>query len=322
MDGLINYQFFFQDSTIMTMKNRFIGSLLGLACGDAVGTTVEFKPRGTFEPVTDMVGGGPFGLLPGQWTDDTSLALCLAESLIESGGFDAKDQSRRYLRWFRKGYLSSTGHCFDIGNTTRNALVAFDRSGDPFSGPTDPNSAGNGSIMRLAPVPMFYVDEIDAVVEFSAKSSRTTHGAAEAVDACKLFGVMIALALRGEGKEKILVDAIKHLDRAQLAPQITEIAEGTYREKSLDEIRGSGYVVKSLEAALWAFWHADTYEQAVLKAVNLGEDTDTTAAVVGQLAGAFYGAERIPSGWRSKVAFRETIEDYSLKLYEKKQGQK
>lgn len=304
------------------MKNRFLGSLLGLACGDAVGTTAEFKPRGTFEPVTDMVGGGPFSLQPGQWTDDTSLALCLAESLIESGGFDAKDQSQRYLRWFHEGHLSSTGHCFDIGNATRNALVDFERTANPYSGSTDPYSAGNGSIMRLAPVPMFFVDNIDDVIHFSGESSRTTHGAAEAVDACKLFGVMIALALRGERKETILFSAIEYLDEASLAPKIAAIAEGSYREKSRDEIRGNGYVVNSLEAALWAFWRTDSYKQAVLDAVNLGEDTDTTAAVVGQLAGAFYSAESIPAGWRSKLALQETIEQYAIMLFEGRQGQK
>ena len=123
--------------------------MIGLAVGDAVGTTVEFKAPGTFAPVSDMVGGGPFGLRPGQWTDDTSMALCLAESLIECGGFDARDQMERYVRWWREGHLSSTGKCFDIGNTTRAALSRFEKTGDPFAGSTEPNVAGNGSLMRL-----------------------------------------------------------------------------------------------------------------------------------------------------------------------------
>ena len=135
----------------ISQSSRYRGCLLGLACGDAVGTTVEFKPRGTFEPVTDMVGGGPFRLEPGEWTDDTSMALCLAESLLERGGFDALDQMQRYVRW-KKGHLSSNGRCFDIGNTVRGALTRFLDSGDPFSGSTHPHSAGNGSLMRLAPV--------------------------------------------------------------------------------------------------------------------------------------------------------------------------
>jgi ADP-ribosyl-[dinitrogen reductase] hydrolase len=135
----------------MDRIQRSRGCLLGLAVGDALGTTLEFKPPGTFTPITDMLGGGPFNLKPGQWTDDTSLALCLAESLIECRGFNPKDQMERYVRWWKEGHLSSTGTCFDIGNTTRAALSAFLKTGNPMSGPTDAYSAGNGSLMRLAP---------------------------------------------------------------------------------------------------------------------------------------------------------------------------
>ena len=137
----------------LSVQDRYRGALLGLAAGDAVGTTLEFKPPGTFEPITGMVGGGPFRLDPGQWTDDTSMALCLAESLITQQGFDPADQMARYVRWWREGHLSSNGTCFDIGGTVRGALSRFEISGEPFSGSTDPQSAGNGSIMRLAPVP-------------------------------------------------------------------------------------------------------------------------------------------------------------------------
>jgi ADP-ribosylglycohydrolase len=173
------------------MEHRYRGSLLGLAAGDALGTTLEFKPPGEFAPIQDMVGGGPFGLEPGQWTDDTSMALCLAESLVERRGFDASDQMRRYVRWYREGYLSSTGHCFDIGNTIGQALERFERTGDPFSGSTHPGSAGNGCIMRLAPVPMFYSQRPREAMEQSAQSSRTTHGTRAAVDACRYHGGLI-----------------------------------------------------------------------------------------------------------------------------------
>src|SRR5262245_14888700 len=132
--------------------DRCRGSLLGLAVGDAVGTTLEFETPGTFEPITDMVGGGPFRLRPGEWTDDTSMALCLATSLVSCEGFDAADQMTRYLRWMEEGYWSSIGRCFDIGATTREALLRYKRTGDPWSGSTDPHSAGNGSLMRLCPV--------------------------------------------------------------------------------------------------------------------------------------------------------------------------
>lgn len=136
----------------VSAQDRFRGCLLGLAAGDALGTTLEFKPPGSFEPICDMEGGGPFQLQAGQWTDDTSMALCLATSLVECGDFDAIDQMRRYARWFREGYLSSTGVCFDIGNTTRCALSRFEETGDPYAGSSDPRTAGNGSLMRFAPV--------------------------------------------------------------------------------------------------------------------------------------------------------------------------
>ena len=121
---------------------------MGLATGDAVGTTLEFKRPGSFEPLSDMVGGGPFDLRPGEWTDDTSMALCLAESLSECGGFDPADQMDRYVRWQRDGHLSSTGACFDIGATTLASLTRYRRTGDPLAGVADPHSAGNGSLMR------------------------------------------------------------------------------------------------------------------------------------------------------------------------------
>jgi ADP-ribosyl-[dinitrogen reductase] hydrolase len=146
----------------MDLLDRQRGCLLGLACGDAVGTTVEFSARGSFPPMTDMVGGGPFRLPVGAWTDDTSMALCLATSLVEKNGFDAHDQMTRYCQWYQNGYLSSTGRCFDIGLTVRGALARFQKSGEPFSGSTDPQAAGNGCIMRLAPVPMFYYPNLAA----------------------------------------------------------------------------------------------------------------------------------------------------------------
>lgn len=139
-------------------RDRYQGAVLGLAVGDALGTTLEFTQPGSFAPIDDMMGGGPFGLKPGEWTDDTSMALCLAESLTEKHGFDPVDQLQRYVRWYRDGHLSCKGRCFDIGNTVRQALLEFESSGNPYSGSTDVNSAGNGSIMRLVPLPLFYAN--------------------------------------------------------------------------------------------------------------------------------------------------------------------
>ena len=186
----------------MTELQRYQGAILGLAAGDALGTTLEFRRPGSFEPITTIVGGGPFGLQPGQWTDDTSMAL--ADSLVERGKFDPVDQLSRYLRWWRHGHYSSNGRCFDIGNTVRGALMRFEKTGDPYCGSTHANSAGNGSLMRLAPVPLFFANEPERAIEFSGDSSRTTHGAATAVDACRYYGALILGALGGAGKDELL----------------------------------------------------------------------------------------------------------------------
>ena len=288
----------------MDRRERFRGCLAGLAAGDAVGTTVEFSPRGSFQPLTGMVGGGPFDLLPGQWTDDTSMALCLGTSLVERGGFDAFDQMKRYCRWQDDGYMSSTGECFDIGHTVADALARYRSSGDPFAGSTHRHSAGNGSLMRLAPVPMFFYPDLDAVERFAAESSRTTHGAADCVDACRLFARAICRALAGSGKGEVL---IADADTFAGSEAIVAIARGSFRDKREDEISGSGYVVSTLEAALWAFFRTDSFEDAVITAANLGDDADTTAAVCGQIAGAYYGAAGIPPAWLERLAMVEEI---------------
>jgi ADP-ribosyl-[dinitrogen reductase] hydrolase len=305
-----------QSSRPLTPKNtpdhdRFRGCLLGLAAGDAVGTTAEFHPRGSFPPITGMKGGGPFALNPGEWTDDTSMALCLAHSLLEVGGFDAADQMRRYSDWQERGYMSSNGRCFDIGNTVSRSLEHFRRTGDPFSGSTDPRTAGNGSIMRLAPVPMALHDQPELLDQWCADSSRTTHAAAECVEACVLLGRMLQRALSGCGKEEILFSELSQ-DFSQDSIRI--LAEGHYRAYSVEEIRGSGYVVRSLEAALWCFWTTDSFEEAILTAANLGEDADTTAAVCGQLAGAHYGERYIPDQWLRGLVQRDVIASLADRL--------
>lgn len=287
------------------IKERYRGCLLGLAVGDAVGTSVEFKPRGSFPPMTDLVGGGVFRLQAGQWTDDTSMALCLATSLLASQGFDAKDQMQRYRRWQTEGYLSSTGHCFDIGSTVSEALALYIQSGEPFSGPTHPLSAGNGSLMRLAPIPMFYSPDLVAVQQYARESSRTTHGAKECLDACAYYATLLHLALTGADKESLLASDLYQPETSK----IRGIQQQHYREKVAAEIRGTGYVVDCLEAALWCFAHTDSYADAVLTAANLGDDADTTAAVCGQIAGAYYGSTGIPPLWLEKLYQAEMIRE-------------
>jgi len=295
--------------------DRFRGSLLGLAVGDAVGTTVEFMPRGSFPKVVDMTGGGPFGLKVGQWTDDTSMALCLATSLITKKGFDPQDQMDRYWRWSREGYLSSTGRCFDIGNTVSYALERYHRMGNPFSGSTSPNMAGNGSLMRLAPIPIFYFPDLQKMIHFAAESSRTTHGATECLEGCQLFSEMLFNVFSGKEKE----EALFKITFEPSMPKIQDVAFGTYRTKQTDQIKGSGYVVESLEAALWSFYHTNTFEDAVLQATNLGNDADTTAAICGQIAGAFYGETGIPVKWLTKLHMRDEITNLVNQLLESKE---
>lgn len=299
---------------------RYRGCLLGLASGDAVGTTLEFKKPGTFEPIDDLVGGGPFALPAGHWTDDTSMALCLAESLVERQRFDAKDQLERYVRWWKDGYLSSTGECFDIGGTTKQALAHFQITGDPFSGRDDERSAGNGAIMRLAPVPMFYARQSTLAITESGQSSRTTHGALLCIDACRYFGALIAGALSGAGKDELLSEMYSpvagYFDQNPLADPIAAIARGSFKQKEPPQIRGTGFVVDSLEAALWAFHKSEDFRHGCLLAVNLGDDADTTGAVYGQIAGAYYGEHGIPEAWRLKLAMRDRIEALATRLYE------
>jgi ADP-ribosylglycohydrolase len=300
-------------------KNRYLGCLMGLAVGDALGTTLEFMAPGSFEPLTDMVGGGPFHLDPGQWTDDTSMALCLAESLIEKQGFDPVDQLRRYVRWFREGHLSSTGKCFDIGNTVRSALIHFEKTGAPYCEVDDPYAAGNGSIMRLAPVPMFYAGNPEEAIARSEESSRTTHGANTCGDACRYFGGLLLGALNGVDKETLLSEHYSpvpgYWETHPLGEEIDEIAAVSFKHKDPPQIIGSGYVVKSLEAALWAFHRSQSFREGALLAVNLGNDADTTGAVYGQIAGAYYGYEGIPEEWRSRIVHRNKIESFAKQLH-------
>lgn len=290
--------------------NRARGSLLGLAVGDSIGTTVEFMPRGSFTPMIDMVGGGPFNLIAGQWTDDTSMALCLASSLIENG-FVQYDQMRRYLLWHDEGYFSSTGKCFDIGNTTRDALEVFKRTGNAIAGSSDPHSAGNGCIMRLAPVPIRYLHTPELALDLCEEQSRTTHQTPECLMACRLLGEVLIRALQGRAKEEVLAPSQQVLS---LSAGLQAIAHGGYKTKSIDEIKGSGYVVESLEAALWSFYQTDNFKDCVLLAANLGNDSDTTSAISGQIAGAHYGETGIPSEWLEKLTMRGEIAELAEQL--------
>ncbi|MGI8980060.1 MAG: ADP-ribosylglycohydrolase family protein [Pirellulaceae bacterium] len=303
---------------------RARGCLLGLAIGDALGAAVEFKKPGTFEPVTGYRGGGPHGLMAGEWTDDTSMALALADS-IASVGWDLGDQAARYVRWMRRGEYSVNGRRFDIGCTTGTALLAFERSQDPRTcGEVSDRSSGNGSIMRLAPVPMRYHSlfpgDIGRLADLAAESSLVTHASPKCLSACRYLGLVLAGLVEGVDKKDVLSPAWPMLEELRshtpLHPDIDEVAAGSFRTRQPPQIAGSGYVVRSLEAALWAFQQTDDFQSAVLRAVNLGDDADSTGAVCGQLAGACYGAHGIPAELLNGLAKRELIENALARLLE------
>lgn len=298
----------------MESRDRAVGALVGLAVGDAVGTTLEFERPGSFAPIDDMVGGGPFALKAGQWTDDTSMAMCLAESIIDTGELDPADQLRRYVAWWRHGHWSSTGRCFDIGATTSAALRRFETTGAVVDNPVDQESAANGSLMRLAPVPIRWHADVEEAARRSGESSRTTHGADRPVDACRVYGAMIAALIRGATLDEVLDPGFWRF--GTLHPAVEAVARGSWRQKEPPSIRGSGYVVDALEAALWAVGGAVDFRDAVLRAANLGDDADTTAAIAGQLAGAWWGYGGIPERWRWQITAGERIAAMAGRLYD------
>lgn len=290
--------------------DRAVGALMGLAAGDAVGTTLEFSLRDQGPVVTDMVGGGPFALKPGQWTDDTAMALALGNSLADRGGFDPVDCMSRFVNWYRWGAYSCTGTCFDIGIATRSALERFEDGGDPFAGSIDPRSAGNGSLMRLSPVAIFGAYRSGTeTARIAREQSRLTHGAEECLAACEAYALLTRRAILGEGRDAVLAPLASNR-----SGRIAEILGSAWRGKPREAISSSGYVVDSLEAALWCVGTTESFEEAILLAANLADDADTVAAITGQLAGALYGASGIPAGWRARLAWADEIETLALRL--------
>lgn len=284
------------------IRDRAVGALVGLALGDAVGTTLEFRARDEYEPLTDLVGGGPFHRKPGEWTDDTAMALALAESLHARGSLDEEDLLTRFVDWWQHGAYACVGVCDDIGITVREALSRWCREGGRHPGSTDPMTAGNGSLMRLAPVAIRHWRERPRLRDSAARQSRTTHAAPEAVDACVLFAEMLADAIEGCPRTEVL-----RARNESFAGQIGTIASGSWRGLPRRDVRATGHVAHALEASLWSVGRTGDYRTAVLTAANLGEDADTTAAIAGQLAGALYGVESLPGPWLGRLAWRERI---------------
>ncbi|GJE13577.1 ADP-ribosylarginine hydrolase Tri1 [Methylobacterium longum] len=254
-----------------------------------------------------MTGGGPFNLAPGEWTDDTAMALALADSLISCSGFDPHDLATRFVRWWQQGAYSCTGSCFDIGMTTREALAHFVHTGEPYAGSTHPRTAGNGSLMRLAPVALFALHDVGRADQLARDQSRVTHAARQAVEACAYFAQLLREAILGQ--PDVLRSRTWSGD-----PAIAAIAAGSWRHKARDQIRSSGFVVDTLEAALWAVGSTTSFEEALILAVHLGDDADTVGAVTGQLVGALYGASAIPERWLHQLAWRNEISEAADRL--------
>jgi ADP-ribosylglycohydrolase len=297
------------------MIDRRRGALIGLAVGDALGAAVEFKSPGSFKPVTDYRNGGPHGLYAGAWTDDTSMALALADSIAV--GWDLNDQADRYVQWWQTGKYSVNGRCFDIGITTRTALGNFVASKNALtSGDRSDRASGNGSIMRLAPVPIrfghLYADQLDELSRLAEESSWPTHASEQCVSACRYLATVLAALIHGKDRDDVLSPDWKPLkqlnDIKPLHPLIHEIAQGSFRRKQPPAIQGSGWVVKSLEASLWAFHETSSFDEAVLRAVNLGDDADTTGAICGQLAGAYWGESGISESLRTGLARMDMLD--------------
>ena len=289
--------------------------MIGLAIGDALGAAVEFKSPGSFPPVTGYRNGGPHRLEAGEWTDDTSMALALADSIAV--GWDLNDQADRYVQWWKTGEYSVNGNCFDIGITTRSALSTYAAKKDArTSGPRSDQASGNGSIMRLAPVPIRYAhlfpNNIEELSRFAEESSLPTHGSEQCLSACRYLTIVLAALIHGVDRDEVLSPVWKPLQKlieiAPLHPLIHDVAMGSFRQKIPPVIQGSGWVVKSLEASLWAFHDATAFEEAVLKAVNLGDDVDTTGAICGQLAGAYWGESGISISLRAGLARMDMLE--------------
>ncbi len=291
--------------------NRHKGAFYGCLVGDALGAPVEFKYRNSFPEVRDMMPCLHFETPAGAFTDDGSLMLCLAAALIYNDGhYDAHTVLSHYMAWFRDGYLSATGHCFDIGRTTQIALEEFDTHGYTKAKTSGEHQAGNGSLMRIAPIPLLYGADEDKMWEMAARESQTTHANKQAMWCCSVWSAMVALCLKGGTKQELL----KYLGELGYEEGCERFRGLDFQTKSRDEISSSGYVVDTMEAALWAFFRTESFEEGLILTVNLGGDADTVGAVFGTLAGAFYGFYAIPSRWLDALQKREMVDNVWLEF--------
>lgn len=286
------------------VRDRAVGAMLGLAVGDALGAFIEFIAKPRFAVLGDMKAGGPHHLRRGQWTDDTAMALALADSLMLDPALNAHDLMCRFLDWKDKGSYSCTGTCFDVGNATSAALERFRRDGNPLAGSADAMASGNGALMRLAPVAVRHWSNTAEMQRVAEMQTRTTHGSPATLAAASTFSMLLAEAIGGGSLPAVL------------ASESAEAIPGGWRGLHRDRIEGTGFVDRSLQAAVWAVSRTTNFRSAVLLAANLGDDADTTAAIAGQLAGAIYGISGIPREWLDVLAWRQRLEAVSEVLFE------
>ncbi len=289
------------------LQDKFRGALIGLAVGDALGMPVEFQTRGKFEEVKGFSSGGPFNLPAGYWTDDTSMALCLADSIIAKQKYDSFDVMDRYSRWIREGYRSSTEKCFDVGNQISKSVSKYGQNSIIPPDEQRVEAAGNGCVMRLAPVIIASIASGKDVINterYAMISARETHYSVVAEHVTGIFGGLLYMAITGSSK-----DEMKELIYSLVSDKKNHYIQSWQKfiEKNVEEIKPTGYVVDTVEAALWSFMTTSSFEEGALRAVNLGGDADTIGAVYGQLAGGYYGLSGIPKEWIEKSFMHDEI---------------
>jgi ADP-ribosyl-[dinitrogen reductase] hydrolase len=288
---------------MITEHDRAKGAFWGLVVGDTLGAPIEFLPRGTFPEVTDMMSGGYFRLPLGAWTDDTAMALCLTESLLAAPELNSTDLMARFWGWVDRAENTSTGKCIGVGQNTMRVLFHYMRTKEVFAPQTQQKSDGNGALMRLSPVACLHWQNPQEARRIAALQSRVTHYSDISAAACELLVQILCRLIAGEPWKA----ASKVSPDPAWPEAIQSIANGVWRDKAASEISSSGYVVNTLEAALWAVEGSTSFSEAVLKAVNLGDDADSVGAVAGQLAGARYGMSSIPEKWLSCLARKEHL---------------
>lgn len=295
-----------------SLHERCRGLLLGLALGDALGQASTGRRPGSFPKIDDLLGGGPLELPAGAWSDKTAMALAVAASLTETGRADPADQLRRYLRWQKSGEWSSTGRCAGISAATARALATAQWSGNPFSGSHDPAQADREPLARVGPVAAFLCAEPESAVSAAVDCVRVTHQAPLAIDAARYVTALLVGALRGAPKAELLGPLYAPLagmwERQPLRPEIHDVALGAWREQPSGRIARAGQAAGALALALRIFARCEGLTDCLLRATNLGRQADTNAAIVGQLAGAHYGAADLPGGWLARLALRGPIE--------------